>query len=147
MKFAQNVISRCLTVTVVAFVPLACTFRGKAPVELTRRDVAPAATGPRYSLSESDLSGVRDLTLDAVVRRLRPEWLRLNPVLRQPSPPQSASVYMENSYLGALDVLFLVQASEARSIEYLSPMVARGRFGAACPCGAGAIVIHKRDSK
>ena len=144
MILARNVISRCLTVTAVALAPLACAPRGTPSVAVTRGNTEVATTAPRYRLSEGDLSNARESTLDAVVRRLRPEWLRINPVLRQPGPPQFASVYLDNSYLGGLEVLSLVQVSEARSIEYLTAMAARGRFGASCQCGAGVIVIHER---
>jgi hypothetical protein len=71
--------------------------------------------------------------------------LRASPTLRNPTTQQYASVYLENSYLGSADVLALVQVSEARSIQYLTPMAAHARFGESCVCAAGVILVRKRD--
>ena len=135
----RSAILRGLTVAMLVPAVIACGLRAPSPAQ------TPASLGSRYILNEVDLTRAGSSSLGDVVRRLRPEWTRINPTLRQPSAPQQASVYLEQSYLGGLDVLALVQASEAGSVEYLTPMAARGRFGAACPCAAGVIVIRKRD--
>jgi len=125
---------------------LACAAHGSSP-GITGFSQEPAGKSTQHSLSEADISKVGASSIEDVVRRLRPEWLRVNPTMRQPTAPERAAVYFDDRYLGGLEVLALVQASEAASMEYLTPLVARGRFGVACPCAAGAISIRKRNGR
>jgi hypothetical protein len=141
----RTVILQSFSVLIGVSTSVGCAVRGTGGPEAMRLQQAPTPTRTRYSVTEQELSQADGSSVDDVVRRLRPEWLRVNPTLRQPSEPQRASVYLGNSYFGGLEVLTLFKVSEIRSIDYLTPMAARGRFGASCSCAAGVIVIRRRE--
>jgi hypothetical protein len=98
----------------------------------------------RFFINQADILIADVESVDDVVRRLRPDWLRASPTQRQGSDMQRAMIYVDDLFLGGLETLRLVKAAEARSVEYLPPMAARGRYGPACDCAGGAIVISKR---
>jgi hypothetical protein len=101
----------------------------------------------RFFINQADISIVDVESIDDVVRRLRPDWLRASPTQRQGSDSQSAVIYVDDTFLGGIEMLRVVQAAEARSVEYLPPMAARGRFGPSCACAGGAILISKRSPR
>jgi hypothetical protein len=98
----------------------------------------------RFFISKTDISNTDAESIDDVVRHLKPDWLRAGPTQRQGTDSQRAVIYVDDTFLGGIELLRLVQAAEAQSVEYLPPMAARGRFGPSCACPGGAIVISKR---
>jgi hypothetical protein len=103
-----------------------------------------ASKSSRFFLGQADISVASVESIDEVVRRLRPDWLRAGPTQRHGGDAQYAAIYVGETFLGGLETLRLVQAAEVRSVEYLTPMAALGRFGPSCRCSGGAIVIARR---
>jgi hypothetical protein len=119
-------------------------------------NVAPidmASTGPSYNGSSAnrvlraELAPLRETSLDAALRRLRPEWLRENPSNRQGTESARASVYIDNAYAGELETLSLIPASAVMDVSYLGPSAALDRFGSGCRCPAGVILVLIRNTK
>jgi hypothetical protein len=100
----------------------------------------------RFFLSQADISIAATESVDDLVRQLRPDWLRAGPTQRQGGDSQHAAIFVDQTFLGGLETLKLVQSAEAESVEYLTPMAARGRFGPTCACPGGAIVISRRST-
>lgn len=119
-------------------------------------NVAPidmASTGPSYNGSSAnrvlraELAPLRETSLDAALRRLRPEWLRENPSNRQGTKPARASVYIDNAYAGELETLSLIPASAVIDVSYLGPSSALDRFGSGCRCPGGVILVLIRNAR
>jgi hypothetical protein len=119
-------------------------------------EVAPidmVSTGPTYNGSSAnrvvraELAPLRETSLDAALRRLRPEWLRVSPSNRQGTEPARASVYIDNAYAGELETLLLIPASAVIDVSYLGPSAALDRFGSGCRCPGGVILVLIRNIK
>jgi hypothetical protein len=102
---------------------------------------------PATSVLHAELEPLEAASLDDALRRLRPEWMRLNPVVRQVGVPGYATVYVDNLYAGSLEALSLVPISAVLSARFLSPAVARDRYGSACRCGNGVILLVTRAAQ
>ena len=85
-------------------------------------------------------------TLHDVVLRFRPEWLRSNPTSRGAGDPMArASVYADGVYSGEIDVLQAIPTRAVIDLRYLPPTEARNRFGSACHCAGGVILVRTRS--
>ena len=98
-------------------------------------------------IARADLASFEDTSLETALRRLRPEWLRVNPSSRQVTERAVASVYVDNVYAGDLEALRLLPVSAVIDVEFVVPSGARDRFGAGCRCAGGAIVVLTRNIK
>jgi hypothetical protein len=108
----------------------------------------PARAPESDHVSAADLKQLGDLSLDQALRRLRPNFLRVNPSGRaRLGSADFATIYIDNSYAGTPDMLRLVPIAAVEEVSYLTPSAAHDRFGAYCPCSAGVIVVNTRRSK
>jgi hypothetical protein len=109
---------------------------------------APTRAPKSDRVSGADLRSLGDLSLDQALRRLRPNFLRVNPSgSARPESADFATIYIDNSYAGTPDMLRLVPVAAVEEVSYLTPSAAHDRFGAYCPCSAGVIVVNTRRSK
>jgi hypothetical protein len=90
-------------------------------------------------------------TLDQLISRSRPEWLRTTPTQTGVAGPMAASrmtpvtqisVWMDNQRLGGPEVLRTIQVSAVSEVRLLSPSEAQARLG--LDNQAGAILITSR---
>ena len=98
-------------------------------------------------VAHAELIPLEETSVDAALRRLRPEWLRVNPSSRQVEGQATASVFVDDVYTGGLEALSLIPAAAVVDLRYLSPSMASDRFGAGCRCGAGVILVTTRNSR
>ena len=144
-SFDVPIAGRAVTRTVVALsaalLATGCLARSPVPAAAAIR-----RESSRYALGQPELSTSAAVNAEEAIRALRPEWLRANPTLRHAEQAERAVVYVGYMYLGDLDALRLIQRAEVSSIQYLTPMEARGRFGPTCRCSAGAILINRVES-
>jgi hypothetical protein len=130
---------------------LACQTLGETA--MPSRLVYEASSAPTRSpksdrVSGADLKSLGDLSLDQALRRLRPNFLRVNPTGRVGSESGAfATIYIDNSYAGAPDMLRLVPVASVEEVFYLTPSAAHDRFGAYCSCSAGVIVVSTHRSR
>ena len=103
--------------------------------------------GPRaLYIGRAEIANVGLETLQDVVLRLRPDWLRWNPTSRaNVDPAARASVYTDGIYSGETDVLRTIPAEVVIDARYLPPVEARNRFGSACHCAGGVILVRTRS--
>ena len=116
-----------------------------------------AGAAPSPALSEgsralyiggAELTNTGQETLADVVLRLRPEWLRWNPTSRgMTSESARASVYTDGIYSGETDVLRTIPPEVVIDARYLPPVEARNRFGSACHCAGGVILVRTRTDR
>jgi hypothetical protein len=78
--------------------------------------------------------------------KIRPEWFRVNPTMRQAAEPGRAAAFVDNVYWGELTTLALVPAADVIEVRYLSPLEARTEFGSACRCAGGIVRVFTRES-
>jgi hypothetical protein len=94
----------------------------------------------------AEITNVGQETLQDVVLRLRPDWLRWNPTSRgNVEPAARASVYTDGIYSGETEVLRTIPTEVVIDARYLPPVEARNRFGSACHCGGGVILVRTRS--
>src|SRR5690349_4840183 len=86
----RNVTSRCLAVIAGGSIVVGCGLRASPSLQQVHPTQTHAAKATRYTISADDLSEVAGSSLEDAVRRLRPEWLRLNPTARQPTLAEHA---------------------------------------------------------
>jgi hypothetical protein len=98
-------------------------------------------------LGGEDLSPVDQLSLDAALRQLRPEWFRLPASPPLAAMPTIVAVYIDLVYSGGIDALRLVPVSAVRDVRHLTPSAARDRFGPWCPCSGGVILVTTRKTQ
>lgn len=109
---------------------------------------APALSdGPRgLYIGRTEIAGVGQETLQDVVLRLRPDWLRWNPTSRMNADQSArASVYTDGSYSGETEILRTIPTEVVIDARYLPPVEARNRFGSACHCAGGVILVRTRS--
>ena len=98
-------------------------------------------------VAHAELIPLEETSVDAALRRLRPEWLRVNPSARQVEGQATASVFVDDVYTGGLEALSLIPVAAVVDLRYLSPSMASDRFGTGCRCGAGVILVTTRNSR
>lgn len=139
-----------LTTAVVLFVPLAlcaCASAGSGTPRPSYEQRALAPVGRQSSSDHvvpQDLAALTDLNLEDALRRIRPEWMRPIPTMRQVAEPGVASVYLNDAYAGGLDALRLIPIEAVISARYLTPTAARSWFGMFCQCAGGVILVSTR---
>ena len=104
-------------------------------------------TGTRR-VGEDELRNLADQSLAQALMQLRPDFLRPNPTGRVPvGAVARPSVYIDNSYVGAVDALQLVPAASVTEVVLLRPSAAHDRFGAYCTCDAGVLMVTTRHTR
>ena len=133
-------------ITLVALTTSACATAGRsAEVEYyssTTGDIRPPVRSPGRIVA-ADLANVQGLTAMDAVRQLRPEFLRATG--RQASvssTPPEASVYENDRYAGGIDVLNRFPLRVIAEIRRVEAVEAKARYGTACPCDGGVILVR-----
>ena len=98
-------------------------------------------------VAHAELISLDETSVDAALRRLRPEWMRVNPSSRQVEGQATASVYVDDLYTGGLEALRLIPVAAVVDLRFLSPSMANDRFGAGCRCGSGVILVTTRTAR
>ena len=109
--------------------------------------LAPASSkGSRVLyIGRAELANLGVTTMDEVVLRLRPEWLRANPTWRGTGDARGrASVYTDGIYSGEIDVLRTIPTEVVIDVRYLPPAEARIRYGSGCHCAGGVFLVRTR---
>jgi len=121
--------------------------RGSSPMMSGTAPAAVLSEGPRaLYIGRAEIANVGQETLQDVVLRLRPDWLRWNPTSRaNVGPAARASVYTDGIYSGETEVLRMIPTEVVIDARYLPPVEARNRFGSACHCAGGVILVRTRS--
>lgn len=98
-------------------------------------------------VARDELAPLANVNFEDALRRLRPEWMRPAPTMREASEPGVASVYVNESYVGGLDALRLIPIEAVTNARYLTPTAARSWFGMFCPCAGGVILVSTRSEE
>jgi hypothetical protein len=98
-------------------------------------------------VAHAELISIEETSVDAALRRLRPEWMRVNPSSRQVEGQTTATVFVDDVYTGGLEALRLIPVAAVVDLRYLSPSMASDRFGAGCRCGSGVILVTTRTAR
>jgi len=108
----------------------------------------PRADAPSDAITVTDLRSVAAANTGEAVRRLRPSFVRPNPI---PGNVDGAlatpSVYVDGNYLGGLEALELVQIDEVKEIQFVRANAARNWWGASCPCAVGVIHVRTQHAR
>ena len=99
-------------------------------------------------VGEDELQALPDQSLTQALMRVRPDFLRPNPVRgSRPGAVARPSIYIDNAYVGAVEELQLVPVSVVTEVLLLGPSAAHDRFGASCACDAGVLVVTTRRGR
>jgi hypothetical protein len=98
-------------------------------------------------LGRAEIASVDGSSLDEVVRRLRPGWLRADAGAPPRSQNASPVVYVNAVYSGELTALRTIASAATVEVFFLRPLEARLRFGRGCPCDAGVILVITRSER
>ncbi len=101
------------------------------PASLGRREMAPYAGRP---------------VADAL-RHLRPEWLRVTSVQLDVYERPSAVVYTDDVASGDVRSLETIPSAAVVEVRFLRLPEARIRYGPACRCPAGVILVRTRSAE
>jgi len=112
-----------------------------APLIVAEARATPFEAG-RVRAEELGAAGV--VSLQTALNRVRPEFLRRNVIPGTQGDLALPSIYMNGRYVGALDVLDLVQVIEVAEVRYFRPATAQMIYGAACACNGGVIDVTTR---
>lgn len=93
------------------------------------------------TLTHGDFVGLEEFGTTEVVRRLRPEFL-LGSTRGLTGRPSEIALYVDDIYDGDLSSLNTIPLSAIRTLTFLQPGSARLRYGSACRCASGALVIE-----
>jgi hypothetical protein len=120
---------------------------GRSPMISNASPTVVLNEGPRaLYIGRAEIGNVAQETLQGVVLRLRPDWLRWNPTSRSNvDPPARASVYTDGIYSGETDLLRTIPTEVVIDARYLPPVEARNRFGSSCHCAGGVILVRTRS--
>jgi hypothetical protein len=121
--------------------------RSRTPLAAGAAQAPVLNEGPRaLYIGRAEIAKLEHETLQDVVLRLRPDWLRWNPTSRANVDPSArASVYTDGIYSGETDVLRTIPTEVVIDARYLPPVEARNRFGSACHCAGGVISVRTRS--
>jgi hypothetical protein len=98
-------------------------------------------------VAHAELMPLEETSVETALRRLRPEWMRVNPSSLQIEGQATASVFVDDVYTGGLEALRLIPVAEVVDLRYLPPSIAHDRFGAGCRCEAGVILVATRNAR
>jgi hypothetical protein len=121
--------------------------RGREPMMAVAALAPPLSERPgALYIGRAELTNAGQETLEDVVRRLRPQWLRWNPTSGSLTGESArASVYTDGIYSGETDALRTIPPKSVIDARYLPPVEARNRFGSACHCVGGVILVRTRS--
>jgi len=131
----------------------ACAQRPPSALDATRDEFALAtsqragfavsATVSTKRITRAELDSIDATTLVNAIERLRPTWLREptgDPLHRETGP----SVYVDDTFAGALDELRLIPLDRVAGIQFLAGSSGFDRFGHSCRCDGGVILVITR---
>ena len=98
--------------------------------------------GGSNHITAAELQSVNAPTTLDVVRRLRPEFLRVSARANPAADPSELSVYVDRSYVGDVSWLASIPIVRIRDIAFLHPAEARMQFGSGCHCDGGVLVVQ-----
>ena len=121
--------------------------RERSPMAAASAPPPVLSEGPRGQyIGRAEITNVGQETLLDVVLRLRPDWLRWNPSSRAMAAASArASVYTDGIYSGETDILRTIPTDVVIDVRYLPPVESRNRFGSACHCAGGVILVRTRS--
>ena len=121
--------------------------RARSPIVSAAVPAPVLNEGPRaLYIGRTEIANVGQETLQDVVLRLRPDWLRWNPTSRTNTEAAArATVYTDGIYSGETEVLRMIPSEVVIDARYLPPVEARNRFGSACHCAGGVILVRTRS--
>ena len=99
-------------------------------------------SGPRSdrnTLVAADLQRSQATNLYDIIRALRPQWLDVRPQ----AGGDPIQVYMDDNRLGGIEVLRTMTTTNIRTIRWLDPSAAQGRYGLNNRGGAIAISTER----
>jgi len=146
-KLEAGARTSCIAVVAALSACAAPSNVGRGPM-MSGATAAPVLNeGPRaLYIGRAEIAKVGQETLQDVVLRLRPDWLRWNPTSRATIDPAArASVYTDGIYSGETEVLRTIPTEVVIDARYLPPVEARNRFGSACHCAGGVILVRTRS--
>jgi hypothetical protein len=108
----------------------------------------PPGSGPPSSLTQiagTELRNANGTNVEDALRQFRPEFLRANTAYDGRSMrPIAPSVYVDGVLTGTTDVLRMIPVSAVIEVRRLSASAAHDRFGTACRCAGGALLVTTR---
>lgn len=93
------------------------------------------------TLTNVDFVGLEELNTTEVVRHLRPDFLR-GSSRGSTGRPGEIALYVDDIYNGDLTFLNTIPVSAIRTLSFVQPGSAWLRYGSACRCANGALVIE-----
>jgi hypothetical protein len=93
------------------------------------------------TLTSAEITTVHGMTTLDAIRRFRPEFLRGSTRVPGTGRPQIA-VYVDDVYDGDTSTLNSIPVEWIQTILFLHPMEAMSRFGTACRCASGVILVR-----
>jgi hypothetical protein len=108
---------------------------------------SPSNTSSAQRIARAELTSTHQASLENVLRQLRPEWFRAPSSVRQVGDQAVASVFLDDVFLGAPDLLRLIPVDVVTDVRYYTPFAARSLFGFRCLCSAGAILVSTRTPR
>lgn len=103
----------------------------------------PSADAPSDVITAAELHGVAAANTAEAVRRLRPSFVRSNPIPGNfDGATATPSVYVDGTYLGGLETLELVHLDEVTEIRFIRANAAKNWWGSSCPCAVGVIQVR-----
>src|SRR5262249_35861745 len=132
----------------LAFVVGCVSAPGRPPSLVATAQIESAQTSSRPNyITGAELQSVTAVsTLDAV-QKLRPEFLRSSARTVALGEPSRPSLYVNWTYYGDVSLLTAIPIAEVRDIAFLHPSEGRLRFGAACACANGVLVVKTASQR
>ena len=108
----------------------------------------PRPDAPSDVITVADLRSVAASNTGEAVRRLRPSFVRANPIPgNMDGALATPSVYVDGNYVGGLEALELVQLDEVKEIRFIRANAAKNWWGGSCPCAVGVIHVHTQHGR
>jgi len=130
-------------ITMLAILGCGATMSAGGSANSLVAGVRTGAVNSRSILTRADLASTNASTTLEAIERLRPEFL-----LGHARPPALGRaqivVYVNDRYEGDLSLLNTIPLSEIRELSLLQPNEALFRFGSACRCPGGVVVVNTR---
>ena len=130
-------------ITMLAILGCSSTMSARGSANFLDSGVRTGAVDSRSILTRTDLAATNAATTLEAIERLRPEFL-----LGHARPPALGRaqivVYVNDRYEGDLSLLNMIPLSEIRELRLLQPTEALFRFGSACRCPGGVVVVNPR---
>jgi hypothetical protein len=95
-------------------------------------------------LERREIASFDDRSLAEALEQLRPDWLRLGSSSHPGGESPSPALYVNDVPSGDVSGLRTIPAATAIDVRLLSQSEAWARFGPACRCPAGAVLVRTR---